>query len=142
MGTNSLDRARSVRRWLVTSAAFALSSALAGPSCAATQGSFGATSTGTVSISASVPARARITGLVDVGFIAVQAARGTFSHFNANPDTFNQVGQQVFMSGVLGLFGGRHRIEPDTPAGTSHNPAGPTVSPIPPIVPNTTGALK
>jgi len=68
MGTNSLDRARSVRRWVVTSAAFALSSALAGPSFAATQGSFGATSTGTVSISASVPARARITGLVDVAF--------------------------------------------------------------------------
>jgi hypothetical protein len=46
-----------------------------------------------------------ITGIVDVGFIAVQAARGTFSHFNADTDTFNQVGQQVFMSGVLGLFG-------------------------------------
>ena len=46
-----------------------------------------------------------ITGVVDVGFIAVQAARGTFSHFNADTDTFNQVGQQVFMSGVLGLFG-------------------------------------
>ncbi|NIK54456.1 hypothetical protein [Kribbella shirazensis] len=46
-----------------------------------------------------------LTGVVDVGFIAVQAARGTFSHFNANTDTFNQVGQQVFMSGVIGLFG-------------------------------------
>ncbi|GAA1705667.1 hypothetical protein GCM10009745_61740 [Kribbella yunnanensis] len=46
-----------------------------------------------------------VTGVVDVGFVAVQAARGTFSHFNANTDTFNQVGQQVFMSGVLGLFG-------------------------------------
>ncbi|MET7283458.1 hypothetical protein ABZS29_34850 [Kribbella sp. NPDC005582] len=46
-----------------------------------------------------------ITGVIDVGFIAIQAARGTFSHFNANTDTFNQVGQQVFMSGVLGLFG-------------------------------------
>ncbi|MDX2973831.1 hypothetical protein [Kribbella solani] len=46
-----------------------------------------------------------LTGIVDVGFIAIQGARGTFSHFNTNTDTFNQVGQQVFMSGVLGLFG-------------------------------------
>ncbi|MEU8225534.1 hypothetical protein [Kribbella sp. NPDC048915] len=46
-----------------------------------------------------------VTGFVDVGFIAIQAARGTFSHFNANTDTFNQIGQQVFMSGVMGLFG-------------------------------------
>jgi hypothetical protein len=46
-----------------------------------------------------------VTGLVDVGFIAIQAARGTYSHFNANPDTFNQIGQQIFSSGVIGLFG-------------------------------------
>ena len=45
------------------------------------------------------------TGLVDVGFIAIQAARGTYSHFNANTDTFNQIGQQIFQSGVIGLFG-------------------------------------
>jgi hypothetical protein len=46
-----------------------------------------------------------VTGLVDVGFIAIQAARGTYSHFNTNTDTFNQVGQQIFSSGVIGLFG-------------------------------------
>ncbi|WP_431895213.1 hypothetical protein [Nonomuraea sp. bgisy101] len=46
-----------------------------------------------------------VAGLVDVGFIAVQAARGTYSHFNTNTDPFNQVGQQVFSSGVIGLFG-------------------------------------
>jgi hypothetical protein len=46
-----------------------------------------------------------VTGLVDVAFIAVQAARGTYSHFNNNTDTFNQVGQQIFASGVIGLFG-------------------------------------
>lgn len=45
------------------------------------------------------------TGLVDVGFIAIQAARGTYSHFNANTDTFNAVGQEIFKSGVIGLFG-------------------------------------
>jgi hypothetical protein len=46
-----------------------------------------------------------ITGLVDVAFIAIQAARGTYSHFNTNTDTFNAVGQEVFKSGVIGLFG-------------------------------------
>jgi hypothetical protein len=46
-----------------------------------------------------------VTGLVDVGFIAVQAARGTYSHFNTNTDAFNAIGQQVFQSGVIGLFG-------------------------------------
>ncbi|GAA3572394.1 hypothetical protein GCM10022419_061600 [Nonomuraea rosea] len=46
-----------------------------------------------------------VTGLIDVGFIAVQAARGTYSHFNTNTDTFNEVGQVIFSSGVVGLFG-------------------------------------
>jgi len=39
-----------------------------GAALAATQGSLGTTSTGTVSISASVPARVRISGLADVAF--------------------------------------------------------------------------
>lgn len=38
------------------------------PAAAATQGTLGATSTGSVTISASVPTRARITGLNDVAF--------------------------------------------------------------------------
>lgn len=46
-----------------------------------------------------------ITGVIDVGFIAAQAARGTYSHFNTNLDTFNQVGQKFFATGVIGLFG-------------------------------------
>ncbi|MHA6624742.1 hypothetical protein ACU61A_04940 [Pseudonocardia sichuanensis] len=46
-----------------------------------------------------------VTGIVDVGFIALQAARGTFSHFNTNTDPINAIGQQVFQSGVIGLFG-------------------------------------
>jgi hypothetical protein len=46
-----------------------------------------------------------VTGIVDVGFIALQAARGTFSHFNTGTDAFNAIGQQVFTSGVVGLFG-------------------------------------
>ncbi|MEV6319977.1 hypothetical protein AB0M45_02105 [Nocardia sp. NPDC051787] len=46
-----------------------------------------------------------VTGILDVGFIAVQAARGTFSHFNnADPDPVNRIGQTIFMSGVPGLF--------------------------------------
>ena len=46
-----------------------------------------------------------VMGVVDVGFIAVQAARGTYSHFNTNTDAFNQIGQVVFSSGVVALFG-------------------------------------
>ncbi|WP_181696336.1 hypothetical protein [Nocardia sp. GTS18] len=45
-----------------------------------------------------------VTGVLDVGFIALQAARGTFSHFNTAADPVNQIGQQVFASGVPGLF--------------------------------------
>lgn len=41
----------------------------AGQASAATQGTLGATSTGSVTITASVPSRARITGLSDVNFL-------------------------------------------------------------------------
>src|SRR5262245_5627324 len=40
----------------------------AAPALAATQGNLGATSTGSVAITASVPSRVRITGLADVAF--------------------------------------------------------------------------
>lgn len=53
------------------SAAVVCGAGLALPAHAATQGSLGATSTGTVAISASVPARARLTGLADVAFTSV-----------------------------------------------------------------------
>ena len=43
--------------------------ALSGPVEAATQGSFGTTSTGSVTINASVPNRIQLTGLTDVGFL-------------------------------------------------------------------------
>ncbi|GAB4586442.1 hypothetical protein [Nocardia sp. IFM 10818] len=46
-----------------------------------------------------------LTAIVDVGFVTVQAARGTFSHFNMQTDAVNSIGQMVFASGVLGLFG-------------------------------------
>ncbi|NDZ96331.1 hypothetical protein G3I13_03835 [Streptomyces sp. SID6673] len=44
------------------------------------------------------------TAVIDVGFIVVQAARGTFSHFNSQADPVNSVGQVVFTTGVPGLF--------------------------------------
>lgn len=57
---------------LIRSIALATGLLLAGtaavPAVAATQGSLGATSTGTVAISASVPARARLSGLNNVTF--------------------------------------------------------------------------
>lgn len=45
-----------------------------------------------------------VTAVVDVGFIVLQASRGTFSHFNSADDPVNAVGQVVFTSGVPGLF--------------------------------------
>lgn len=44
------------------------------------------------------------TALIDVGFIVLQAARGTFSHFNTASDPVNHYGQMIFASGVPGLF--------------------------------------
>ena len=52
----------------ITSAAIVVAAIASTPALAATQGTLGATSTGTVAISASVPNRARITGLADVAF--------------------------------------------------------------------------
>jgi len=52
----------------ITSAAIVVAAIASAPAMAATQGTLGATSTGTVAISASVPNRARITGLSDVAF--------------------------------------------------------------------------
>ena len=52
----------------ISSAAVVIAALASVPAMAATQGTLGATSTGTVAISASVPNRARITGLSDVAF--------------------------------------------------------------------------
>lgn len=45
-----------------------------------------------------------LAGLADVGFIAIQASRGAFSHFNNSDDIINSVGQAIFLYGALGLF--------------------------------------
>lgn len=45
-----------------------------------------------------------VTTVVDVAFVVVQAARGTFSHFNTETDPVNTLGQLIFASGVPGLF--------------------------------------
>ncbi|WP_181019947.1 hypothetical protein [Nonomuraea typhae] len=45
-----------------------------------------------------------VTGILDVGIVVVQAARGTFSHFNQSDDPFNTVIQLVFGYGVQGLL--------------------------------------
>lgn len=67
MHTPSLSRC--TRSWaLLLGSAALLAGALGAPARAATDGSLGATSTGSVTITASVPSRARISGLADVDF--------------------------------------------------------------------------
>lgn len=58
-----------------------------------------------------------VTGLVDVGFIAVQAARRTYSLFNSGTDPLNVIGQPVFASGGRGNDAPRRR-----PAHRSRSP--------------------
>ncbi|GAA2214038.1 hypothetical protein GCM10009850_095020 [Nonomuraea monospora] len=41
---------------------------------------------------------------VDVGIVAVQAARGTFSHFNDSPEPFEETIQRVFGMGVMSMM--------------------------------------
>jgi hypothetical protein len=67
MTLRTTDRVGAGKRVALLGAALA-SAFTAGPAFAASQGTLGATSTGTVAISASVPSRARITGLTDVAF--------------------------------------------------------------------------
>jgi hypothetical protein len=52
----------------IATAAIVAAALASTPAIAATQGTLGATSTGSIAISASVPNRARITGLTDVAF--------------------------------------------------------------------------
>lgn len=63
----SLKRCTRSRTLLLGSAAL-FAGALGAPASAATDGTLGATSTGSVAITASVPSRARISGLADVDF--------------------------------------------------------------------------
>lgn len=52
------------------------------PATAATQGTLGGTSTGTLTITASVPTRARITGLTDVAFLNQDPGAAAFNAQN------------------------------------------------------------
>jgi hypothetical protein len=67
---NTIDDGRRWRRAGLGIFGAVLAAALpSAPALAATQGTLGATSTGSVTITASVPTRARITGLSDVSFL-------------------------------------------------------------------------
>lgn len=68
MNVNCNDR-RSLGKWLVAATALVAAGVPLSPAAAATQGSLGSTSTGSVTITASVPNRARISGLSDVSFL-------------------------------------------------------------------------
>jgi hypothetical protein len=80
--TISFNQGRARKRLLVLGA-LAASLSMSNAASAASQGTLGATSTGTVTITASVPSRARITGLSDVSFL------------NQDPDTAASNAQNV-----------------------------------------------
>lgn len=73
---------RGARAWLVLLGTALAASLASGPATAATQGTSGATSTGSIAISASVPNRARITGLTDVAFLNQDPATAASSAQN------------------------------------------------------------
>ncbi|MFD0473356.1 hypothetical protein ACFQ0B_37710 [Nonomuraea thailandensis] len=45
-----------------------------------------------------------VAAFVDVGIVAVQAARGTFSHFNDSTEPFEEAIQRVFGMGVMSMM--------------------------------------
>jgi hypothetical protein len=73
LGIDTMTK-RSLHNWsdgarLLLAAVAAAGGFACSPALAASQGSLGATSTGSITITASVPNRARITGLTDVSFL-------------------------------------------------------------------------
>jgi hypothetical protein len=74
------DEGANMRAGNLRGLALAVAMMAAAPAAAATQGSLGATSTGSVTITASIPARARISSLEDISFAdqdPAQAASGS-----------------------------------------------------------------
>lgn len=68
--TNQTGRHRAAKHLMMLGAALASGLTSVAATAAPTQGTLGATSTGSILITASVPSRARITGLSDVSFLS------------------------------------------------------------------------